>query len=240
MKKIKKLLLLISILLITNITFFAASGFEAIINVPLGLSIGIPTGTYDGVDVLKSKVGFDSGVTAQLGFMLGLGKIGISILGELGYSYDSYRTYMSSGINENNKLETYPSIYTHSFQIGLLPKINIGDFSIGIGAGVKIPVSAVSEVKTDTTILGIKNSNTSNIKLNRNNIENSFARNVIPYMKLTFDYSFFFSSKIALNLGAYLGYDFGLANKSPIDNEYTGIDSFDIGLQLGLRFAPRL
>ena len=59
-------------------------------------------------------------------------------------------------------------------------------------------------------------------------------------MKVTFDYSFFFGNKMALNVGAYLGYDFGLAEKSTIDNEYTGVDSFDIGLQLGLRFAPKL
>ena len=45
---------------------------------------------------------------------------------------------------------------------------------------------------------------------------------------------------MALNVGAYLGYDFGLAEKNTIDNEYTSVDSFDLGLQLGLRFAPKL
>lgn len=238
MKKI--ILILILVVSLSNINAFAASGFEAILNIPLGLSVGIPTGTYSDVESIKGKAGFDSGITAQIGYMIGIGKIGISILGELGYSYDSYRMYMSSVINNNNKMDVYGSIYTHSFQIGILPKINIGQFAVGLGAGVKIPISAVNEVKTDYTILGFEDSSTINSKLNRNDIENGYDKNVIPYIKLTFDYSFFFTSKIALNVGAYLGYDFGLASKSPIDGEYTGIDSFDIGLQLAFRFAPRL
>lgn len=238
MKKI--ILMLIFITSLSSINLFAASGFEAIVNVPLGLSAGIPTGTYSDVESIKGKAGFDSGITAQIGYMIGIGKIGISILGELGYSYDSYRTYMLLSQIGNNKIELYNSIYTHNFQIGILPKINIGQFAVGLGAGVKIPISAINEVKTDSTILGFKDSSTINSKLNRNDIENGYDKNVIPYIKLTFDYSFFFTSKIALNVGAYLGYDFGLASKSPIDGEYTGIDSFDIGLQLAFRFAPRL
>lgn len=67
MKKIKKLLLIFTLLAISNISVFAASGFEAIINVPLGLSIGVPTGTYEALSD-KGKVGFDSGFTAQIGY----------------------------------------------------------------------------------------------------------------------------------------------------------------------------
>ncbi|MEI0565619.1 hypothetical protein [Brachyspira pulli] len=240
MRKMKRLLLIAAALLITNISVFAASGFEAIVNVPLGLSVGIPTGTYDAID-LGSMPGFDSGVTAQLGYMIGIGKIGVSILGELGYSYDSYRYYYSIDIGNFAKEKTTIGLHTHSFQIGLLPKINIGSFAIGVGAGVKIPVSAYSTTKTEASLGnwgGTINSGES--KLNRDDIENLYSRNVIPYLKVTFDYSFFFNNKMAFNVGAYLGYDFGLAEKSTIDNEYTGVDSFDIGLQLGLRFAPKL
>ena len=224
---------------LSNINAFAASGFEAILNVPLGLSVGIPTGTYE-TDILKSKAGFDSGITAQLGYMIGLGKIGISILGELGYSYDSYRYYYT--VNAGNILNSkYTSgLHTHSFQIGLLPKVNIGAFAVGVGFGVKIPVSGYKTSKMEGSIAGVEGStSTEKLSLNRDNFEN-YDRNVIPYIKATFDYSFFFTSKIALNLGAYLGYDFGIAYKNPSNGEYTGIDSFDIGLQLGLRFAPKL
>ncbi|MEI0530926.1 hypothetical protein R4I97_05135 [Brachyspira pilosicoli] len=234
MKKIKKLLLILTVLGISNITVFAASGFEAIINVPLGLSIGVPTGTYEALSD-KGKVGFDSGVTAQVGYMIGIGKLGISILGEFGYSYDSYKMYLLESEILGQKTEMNLSMYTHSFQVGLLPKINIGQFAIGVGAGVKVPITATYEM--DGTIFGISEKVTSSLK--RNDIE-KYSRNVIPYIKLTFDYSIFFGSKMALNIGAYLGYDFGLAEKSNIDNEYTSVDSFDLGLQLGLRFAPKL
>ncbi|MDO6993982.1 hypothetical protein Q5M87_08160 [Brachyspira innocens] len=238
MKKI--ILILILAVSLSNINAFAASGFEAILNVPLGLSAGIPVGTYSDVESIKGKAGFDSGITAQLGYMIGLGKIGISILGELGYSYDSYRYYSKENFGSLASYEYTSGLHTHSFQIGLLPKVNIGAFAVGVGFGVKIPVSGYITSKMEGSIAGVEGSTSSDkISLNRDDFEN-YDRNVIPYIKATFDYSFFFTSKIALNVGAYLGYDFGLASKSPIDGEYTGIDSFDIGLQLGLRFAPKL
>ena len=109
-----------------------------------------------------------------------------------------------------------------------------------MGFGVKIPVSGYSTYKAEGSVAGIEGStSTEKVSLNRDDLKN-YDRNVIPYIKATFDYSFFFTSKIALNLGAYLGYDFGIAYKNPSNGEYTGIDSFDIGLQLGLRFAPKL
>lgn len=234
MKKIKKLLLIFTLLAISNISVFAASGFEAIINVPLGLSIGVPTGTYEALSD-KGKVGFDSGVTAQIGYMIGIGKLGISILGEFGYSYDSYKMYLLQSEILGQKTEMNLNMYTHSFQVGLLPKINIGQFAIGVGAGVKIPIAATYE--RDATVFGVNEKFKYDLK--RKDIE-QFSRNVIPYIKLTFDYSIYFGSKMALNVGAYLGYDFGLAQKNTIDNEYTSVDSFDLGLQLGLRFAPKL
>ena len=109
-----------------------------------------------------------------------------------------------------------------------------------MGFGVKIPVSGYSTYKAEGSVAGIEGStSTEKVSLNRDDLKN-YDRNVIPYIKATFDYSFFFTSKIALNVGAYLGYDFGIAYKNPSNGEYTGIDSFDIGLQLAFRFAPRL
>ena len=168
--------------------------------------------------------------------MIGIGKLGISILGEFGYGYDSYKMYLLQSEILGQKTEMNLSMYTHSFQVGLLPKINIGQFAIGVGAGVKIPITAVYEV--DTAAFGLNEKVTSSLK--RKDIEQQYNRNVIPYIKLTFDYSIYFGSKMALNIGAYLGYDFGLAQKNAIDNEYNSVDSFDLGLQFGLRFAPKL
>lgn len=234
MKKIKKLLLTMIILAVTNITVFASSGFETIINVPFGLAVGIPTGTYEALDY-KSRLGADFGVTAQVGYMIGIGKLGISLLGEFGYSYDSYKMYLLEAQIAGSEVKSQLGMYTHSIQIGLLPKINIGQFAIGVGGGVKIPISAAYNVYTTAFEV------TDRVKysLKRSDIER-YTRNVIPYIKLTFDYSIYFGSKVALNIGAYLGYDFGLAQKNLINNEYSGVDSFDLALQLGLRFAPKL
>ena len=243
MKKIKKFLLTIAMTMIFSISAFAASGFEFILNVPFGLSVGfesVDLGMLPGADGITQRkiedaspgVGFDIGVTAQLGYMFQVKDgFGISVLGELGYSHDTISgTYSKIEGGDGNSINWsgIKAIYTlEQFQIGLLPKFNIGAFSIGIGGGVKIPISAKERVKIDS--LGIDEK--SKFKP---------ADAVQGYIKLTFDYSIFFGSKMALNIGAYLGYDFGLAQKNAIDNEYNSVDSFDLGLQLGLRFAPKL
>ena len=63
-----------------------------------------------------------------------------------------------------------------------------------------------------------------------------FSPSVIGHVKVTFDYYLFFTYNIAMNFGLYLGGDFGPKMKE-LDN--IGGDSFDIGLQLRLRFGPK-
>ena len=240
MKKIKKILLIvISVLTVSNLTVFADS-FEAIVNVPIGLSVGVTQGLSESISP-KSSPGFDSGITAQLGYLVELrAGLGLSILGELGYSFDSYRYHYSGRYNNIAEAKITQSIYTHSFQIGILPKLNIEQFAIGFGFGLKIPVSASINTKAEYSIAGFEgNTSTAEIKLDRDDIE-TYDRNVMPYLKFTFDYSFFFNDKMAVNVGAYLGGDFGLASKNPVNNKFYGVNSFDIGLQVGFRFAPKL
>ena len=68
------------------------------------------------------------------------------------------------------------------------------------------------------------------------------------YVKLTFDYSLFFTDNLAMNFGLYLGYDTPLyATKSGAGNSYfttfgmdgVWIHDFNVGLQLGFRFGPK-
>ncbi len=71
MKHLKKIIFTAVLAAALSTSAFAASGFEFILNVPLGLSIGfpkIPEGTPK--DIIKSGVGFDAGVTTQLGYMI--------------------------------------------------------------------------------------------------------------------------------------------------------------------------
>ena len=120
--------------MIFSVSAFAASGFEFILNVPFGINWSIPTGE------LKEKrglMGFDAGVDAQIGYMISVKDgFGISVLGELGYSWDMYGytagvvdvgggSGSSGGLDIKTK-ERSVSFSFHSFKVGLLPKFNIG------------------------------------------------------------------------------------------------------------------
>ena len=61
--------------------------------------------------------------------------------------------------------------------------------------------------------------------------------NVIPYVKLTFDYTVFNSYNAGANFGLYFDYEFGTRTKID-ETKYTSVDSFGVGLQVGLRFSP--
>lgn len=242
MKNIQKILIIIFFILFSNIEVFAESGFEAVFNIPLGASVGIFNGEIETVGTapkISTEAGFDFGIIVQLGYMFSFENLGLSILGELGYSYDSYgfsvsHTISAFGMTEDFKV--YNSLYFHSFQIGFIPKFNLWNFALGIGGGVKIPFAGAYEIKKVNTINIAGNSSVSEENLKRNHNSSFYSSYVIPYLKVTFDYSFFFADNIAFNLGAYLGYDIGLTDK----NTKYRVDSFDIGVQLGLRFAPRL
>ncbi|WP_297247127.1 hypothetical protein [uncultured Brachyspira sp.] len=245
MKNIKKILLII-IIMTFNIKLFAESGFEAVLNVPLGVSLGIFNGEVESIGnepQINTKAGFDAGVNAQLGYMFAFGKFGLSVLADLGYSYDSFRYSVYHSVSALGGSEEYNienSLYLHSFQIGLLPKFNFGAFSFGIGGGVKIPISGTRESKTKKTINILGDSIKSEYNIKTDYKKSDYLSSVIGYFKFTFDYSFFFTSKLAFNLGAYFAYDIGLSYKASNLNETYRVDSFDIGVQIGLRFAPRL
>ena len=235
MKKIKKFIVIMAMTMIFSVSAFAASGFEFILNVPLGLGIGIPTKSEKDIK-WKSGIGFDAGVTAQLGYMFQVKNgFGISVLGELGYAHTTRaltQKYEELGI----KTSIYAAYIMDSFQIGLLPKINIGAFAIGIGGGVKIPVAFQLSSKAkigDTTIKGKE-------KIDMKVFRDNYSPAVIGYIKGTFDYSIFFTDKLAFNIGLYLGYDILKTKATPELGEKSEIEGvFDIGVELGLKFGPK-
>ena len=254
MKKIKKFLLTMAMTMALGTSAFAASGFEFLFQLAGGINLGIPLKeTKDLYSEIKGELGADIGVDAQIGYMFQVKDgFGISVLGELGYSFDGYSMgYGSGGAissgsvgggNTTYSAEASLSIqqFFHSFKLGLLPKFNIGfggrhGLAVGIGGGVKIPLAG--NMSTTSTIAvngaasdaGIKTED--KITLSRQDINDFFSPSVIGYMKVTFDYYLFFTDNIAMNFGLYLGGDFGM--------KPTGVDAFDIGLQLGFRFGPK-
>ena len=228
MKNIKKILLTMAMTMALGTSAFAASGFEFILNVPLGLGIGIPSKTFKELGYNKIGVGFDGGVSAQLGYMFQVtGGFGISVLGELGYAHSTYALSFKEGDNSSSM-----SYGFDSFQVGLLPKFNIGAFAIGIGGGVKIPVAAQMSYK-------FKGGGQEEKGKEKVDVASFLKTPVIGYFKATFDYSIFFTEKLAFNVGLYLGLDFlEYADPFPgLSGETLGI--FDIGVELGLKFGPK-
>ena len=255
MKKIKKFLLTMAMTMALGTSAFAASGFEFLFQLAGGAGATILS--KDAKDVYqKGGLSADADVSAQIGYMFQVKEgFGISVLGELGYSWDLYMmgygdtTVSYVGVGGNGSYIAKDGLnfsqYYHSFKIGLLPKFNIGlggrhGLAIGIGGGVKIPLAgnmsttSTSAVDNAQTIEAVKS--TVDINLKRKDITDMFSPSVIGYMKVTFDYYLFFTDNIGMNFGLYLAGDFGPKLK---DTKVKINDSFDIGLQLGFRFGPK-
>ncbi|MEI0604637.1 hypothetical protein R4K55_10480 [Brachyspira alvinipulli] len=85
------------------------------------------------------------------------------------------------------------------------------------------------------------------VKANLSDIKDNFKTPVIGYIKATFDYSIFFTDNMAMNVGLYAGYDFGMNMSDKFFEsvgatgifDSMGFSSFDIGLQLGFKFCPK-
>ncbi|WP_242003909.1 PorT family protein [Brachyspira aalborgi] len=220
---------------------FAASGFEFILNVPFGINWSIPTGELKGKG---AAMGFDAGVDAQIGYMFQVKDgFGISVLGELGYSWDAYSysyaddasvsdgSGSSAGMSFQLK-SGFVSFSFHSFKLGLLPKFNIGfggrhGLAVGIGGGVKIPIAG--QIKLP--------GNNESLKATRKDIAEFLSPSVIGYIKASIDYYLFFTDNIAMEFGLYLGGDFGPKMAATVGG--FGGNAFDFGLQLGFRFGPK-
>ena len=223
MKKIKKFLLTIAMTMALGTSAFAASGFEFLLNWSGGLKVGIPNKAAKTIGYEKGG-GFDTAITAQIGYMFQVKDgFGISLLGELGYAFDYYNMETDTAINMS------VSSMFNSFQLGLLPKFNIGfggrhGLAVGIGGGVKIPISG------DFNLDG---GFTETIK--REDIVSMYNPALIGYIKASIDYYLFFTDSIAMEFGLYLGGDFAPKQR----DTKIGLDAFDIGLQLGFRFGPK-
>ena len=263
MKDLKRLFFIVSIFIIFSISAFAKGGFEFILNVPIGGSYAYPTENmkinvdYVGYE-MEGFFGFDIGVVSQLVYMFQIKDgFGISVLGEIGYARDNYKLkyYEFNRGSYGGKF----TIHHNSVQIGLLPKFNVKGFSIGIGGGIKIPVffSYEEEETYSASISFSRIGGTPYYDKLMSEVNRDYK--IIYYAKITFDYSLFFNENLAFNIGLYFGYDFFpkyqiLAfNYYPADTDmfiYRGKGyyvekaknhgTFDFGVQLGLRFGPRV
>ena len=213
------------------------------------------------------SIGFDVGVEAQIGYMFqAKDNFAISVLGEFGYSYDLYGfdyegwEYAFGGI-VNYKLNCKQ--FYHNVKVGLFPKFNIGlknkqTIAIGIGGGVKIPLSGKFTMKANGSYSGYMGDGTiegtRDVDITRKDITDTFAPSLIGYVKATCDYYLFFNENIAMNFGVYLAGDIGPIIKDlGIISDITGFEisvnnlkeaklganAIEIGIQLGFRYGPK-
>ena len=238
MKKIKKFLLTIAMTMALGTSAFAASGFEFLFQLAGGAGVVIPNKEAKDLGI-KGTLSADADVSAQIGYMFQVKEgFGISVLGELGYSWDAYSYTAVASVSEGSGSSAgidggFVSFSFHSFKLGLLPKFNIGfggrhGLAVGIGGGVKIPIAV------QITFPG---NNESLKATRRKDIAKFLSPSVIGYIKASIDYYLFFTDNIAMEFGLYLGGDFG--PKMAATAGGFGGNAFDFGLQLGFRFGPK-
>ena len=246
MNTIKKIFLTIAFITIFSASAFAKSGFEFHYNALLGVGFSFPNKSFKDVG-FKSDFGFDGTGLFQIGYMRQVKEgFGISYLLELGYNISSYSISGKLGSDALSEITgivmNYPDMsltlenYFFNLQVGLFPKFNFGNFSIGIGGGIKIPISGELTTTINVTAIDYERENTQ--KLNRTDIVDMFNPPIFGYVKTSLAYSFYLTDKIALDFGLYLSYDIMQFINEGGKDEYGG--TLNAGIVFGLKFGGKV
>ena len=248
MKYLRKIFTTMALMTIFSVSVFAKSGFEFNYNALLGIGVGVPTKSFKDFG-FKSDIGFDGTGLFQIGYMRQVKEgFGISYLLELGINSGSYTI---SGKPDFNPIindifglgniigNIFPKDMSvaldftfYNIQVGLFPKFNFGNFSIGIGGGIKIPV--IGEMSITATALNIEETR----KLSRVDIADFFNPPIFGYVKTSLAYSFYLTDKVALDVGLYLSYDIMQFINEGGKDEYGG--TLNTGIIFGVKFGGKV
>ena len=253
MKYLRKIFITMALMTIFSVSIFAKSGFEFHYNALLGVGVSFPTTSMKDMG-FKNDIGFDGTGLFQIGYMRQVKEgFGISYLLELGYNFSSYtisgkpdfNSIVSDALNEMFGININPSqvgmpndmsvaldFTFYNIQIGLFPKFNFGNFSIGIGGGIKIPV--IGEMSVTATALNIEETR----KLSRTDIADFFNPPIFGYVKTSLAYSFYLTDKVALDVGLYLSYDIMQFINEGGKDEYGG--TLNTGIIFGVKFGGKV
>lgn len=247
MKYLRKIFTTMALMTIFSVSVFAKSGFEFHYNALLGVGIGVPAKSFKDVG-FKSDFGFDGTGLFQIGYMRQVKEgFGISYLLELGYNFSSYTISGKPDFNPIindifglgniignifNDMSVALDFTFYNIQIGLFPKFNFGNFSIGIGGGIKIPV--IGEMSVTATALNIEETQ----KLSRTDIADFFNPPIFGYVKTSLAYSFYLTDKVALDVGLYLSYDIMQFINEGGKDEYGG--TLNTGIIFGVKFGGKV
>ena len=220
---IKNKLLCFGIVMVITICFngsvFAASGF---VFKPL---VGYNASILDRYDHNISE----GSTTARLGYQFASSNTaGFTLFFDVGYALNVQ--LKRNNYNHNSDTDKKrKALLTHNYVLGLMPTVNIGNFSIGIGGGVKVPFATTDITFTPnstdrtTTLTGVTSSDG----------DYRFT----PYAKFVVDYSLYVGSNVAFVIAADFTYDFQLEYYLPT---HTNPENFNIGLQLGMKFGKKV
>ena len=253
MKYLRKIFTTMALMTIFSVSVFAKSGFEFHYNALLGVGVSFPTTSMKDMG-FKSDIGFDGTGLFQIGYMRQVKEgFGISYLLELGYNFSSYtisgkpdfNSIVSDALNEMFGININPNqvgmpndisvaldFTFYNIQVGLFPKFNFGNFSIGIGGGIKIPV--IGEMSVTATALNIEETQ----KLSRTDIVDIFNPPIFGYVKTSLAYSFYLTDKVALDVGLYLSYDIMQFINEGGKDEYGG--TLNTGIIFGVKFGGKV
>lgn len=253
MKYLRKIFTTMALMTIFSVSVFAKSGFEFHYNALLGVGVSFPTTSMKDMG-FKSDIGFDGTGLFQIGYMRQVKEgFGISYLLELGYNFSSYtisgkpdfNSIVSDALNEMFGININPNqvgmpndisvaldFTFYNIQVGLFPKFNFGNFSIGIGGGIKIPV--IGEMSVTATALNIEETR----KLSRVDIADFFNPPIFGYVKTSLAYSFYLTDKVALDVGLYLSYDIMQFINEGGKDEYGG--TLNTGIIFGVKFGGKV
>ena len=156
-------------------------------------------------------------------------KISSAVFLDIGYSKDRYEFRYGEG--ENRIVENFS---LNNISIGLLPRINFGFLSLGIGGGIKIPLSMIYSTEGQYSYL-------ERYELDFGDVRDSLTEIFYPYIKASVDFLIKGKNRFMLTLGVYANYDFAFNLKNDsilyMAKSRENIASFDLGFQIGLYFV---
>ncbi|TXJ13271.1 hypothetical protein [Brachyspira aalborgi] len=245
MKYLRKIFTTMALMTIFSVSVFAKSGFEFHYNALIGVGVSFPTTSMKDMG-FKSDIGFDGTGLFQIGYMRQVKEgFGISYLLELGYNFSSYAISGKPDFNRiisdmlgvgnlgiPNDISITLDFTFYNIQIGLFPKFNFGNFSIGIGGGIKIPV--IGEMSVTATSINVEETK----KLSRVDIADFFNPPIFGYVKTSLAYSFYLTDKVALDVGLYLSYDIMQFINEGGKDEYGG--TLNTGIIFGVKFGGKV
>lgn len=213
----KKLIIITSILVMSlSSGLMAKTGFSLGLLIPIGASFS----SFSGNDAqhIKSDAGFEFGIHVQPAYYFGFEYLSFGLGLDLGYNRDVFA--FKSAIDEKSR----GGLTFDSLMIGVLPRIDIAFVSIGVGAGVKIPLAGSSYFRESD---GGYTSQGYDYK----KLKDTFTNPYIPYVKGVVDFLLPYN----IVLGVYASYDIPLVEyKDPGNN--IKMSAFDLGAEIGLRF----